>query len=94
MALTTMAASPWAPLVAIAGHHQILLYHTETAQLLGVLPTPDEIAHVLRFSRNGELLLAGGGHAAKSGASNSSTSRQDETCSKSATNWTPPWRPT
>ena len=66
-AITALAASPWAPLVAVAGQQQILLYNTENLQLLGVLPFPEGIAHVLKFSRNGKLLLAGGGHEAKSG---------------------------
>jgi WD40 repeat protein len=66
-AITALAASPWAPLVAVAGQQQILLYNSENLQLLGVLPFPEGIAHVLKFSRNGKLLLAGGGHEAKSG---------------------------
>lgn len=66
-AVTAIAASPWAPLVAVAGQQQIVLYHSETAELLGILPFPEGIAHVLRFSRSGSLLLAGGGHASKSG---------------------------
>jgi hypothetical protein len=66
-ALTALAASPWAPLVAVAGQHQILLYHADTLQLLGVLPFPEGVAHVLHFSRNGSLLLAGGGREGKSG---------------------------
>jgi Planctomycete cytochrome C/Anaphase-promoting complex subunit 4 WD40 domain len=66
-AITALAASPWAPMVAVAGQQQILLYNTESLQLIGVLPFPEGIAHVLKFSRNGKLLLAGGGHEAKSG---------------------------
>jgi len=66
-AVTALAASPWAPLVAVAGQNQISLYNSDTAELLGVLPYPEGVAHVMRFSRNGSLLLAGGGHAAKSG---------------------------
>jgi hypothetical protein len=66
-ALTALAASPWAPLVAVGGQQQVLLYNSDTLELLGVLPFPEGEAHVLRFSRNGSLLLAGGGHAAKSG---------------------------
>jgi WD40 repeat protein len=66
-AVTALAASPWAPLVAVAGQQQVVLYHADTLELLGVLPFPEGEAHVLRFSRNGSLLLAGGGHAAKSG---------------------------
>jgi hypothetical protein len=66
-ATTAIAASPWAPLVAISGQKQILLYHSETGELLGVLPFLEGVPHVLKFSRNGALLLAGGGHGAHSG---------------------------
>lgn len=66
-AVTALAASPWAPLVAVAGQKQIALYHSDTAKLLGVLPFPEGIPHVLKFSRSGSLLLAGGGTGAKSG---------------------------
>lgn len=66
-AVTAMAASPWAPLVAVGGQKQVLLYHTDTLELLGVLPFPEGTPNVLKFSRNGALLLAGGGHAGKSG---------------------------
>ena len=45
----------------------------ETLELLGVLPFPEGTPHVLKFSRNGSLLLAGGGHGGKSGASSSGT---------------------
>src|SRR5690606_6331344 len=65
--VTALCASPWAPLVAAAGQKQILLYHPETAELLGVLPFEEGVPHVLRFSRSGSLLLAGGGHAAHRG---------------------------
>lgn len=66
-ATTAIATSPWAPLVAVAGQKQILLYHSETGELLGVLPFLEGVPHVLKFSRNGALLLAGGGHGAHSG---------------------------
>lgn len=66
-AVTALASSPWAPLVAVAGQKQILLYHSESGELLGILPFPEGLPHVLRFSRNGALLLAGGGHAASTG---------------------------
>jgi len=66
-AVTAIACSPWAPLAAVGGQKQILLYNTDTLELVGVLPFPEGEAHVLRFSRNGGLLLAGGGHAGKSG---------------------------
>ncbi|MGB8168737.1 MAG: c-type cytochrome domain-containing protein [Chthoniobacteraceae bacterium] len=66
-ALTALAVSPWAPLVAIGGQKQILLYHTETFEPLGVLPFPEGLPTIIRFSRNGQLLLTGGGQGGKSG---------------------------
>ncbi len=67
-AVTALACSPWAPLAAVAGQKQIALYNTDTAQLLGILPFPEGIPHILKFSRSGSLLLAGGGIGAKSGS--------------------------
>src|SRR5579863_3321898 len=37
-AITGLAASPWAPLVAVAGQKQVLLFNSDTFELLGVLP--------------------------------------------------------
>lgn len=67
VALTSIAASPWAPLVAIGGQKQIVLYNTDTLELVGVLPFPEGVPYSLKFSRNGGLLLAGGGIGAKTG---------------------------
>lgn len=66
-AVTALAASPWAPLAAVAGQKQIALYNTDTAELLTVLPFPEGVPHVLKFSRSGTLLLAGGGTGGKLG---------------------------
>ncbi|MCI0746223.1 MAG: hypothetical protein L0Y58_12535 [Verrucomicrobia subdivision 3 bacterium] len=66
-ALTGLASSPWAPLAAIAGHKQVLLYNTDTIDLIGVLPYPEGNPAHVQFSRNGKLLLIAGGHAGKSG---------------------------
>lgn len=66
--VTAIATSPWAPLAAVSGQRQVLLYHTGSGELLGVLPYPEGIPHVLRFSRNGALLLAGGGQGSYSGS--------------------------
>ena len=66
-AITAIATSPWAPLVAIAGQKQIVMYHTENDELLGILPFPEGIAQSLRFSRNGAFLIAGGGEHSISG---------------------------
>lgn len=62
-----MAASPWAPLVAVSGHEAVLLYNTDTEEFLGALPFPERTPHVLQFSRDGKLLLAAGGRGAHSG---------------------------
>lgn len=66
-AVTAIASSPWAPLVAVAGQKQVLLYNSDTLELLGVLPFPEGVPYVLKFSRNGSLLLAGGGRGGQSG---------------------------
>jgi hypothetical protein len=66
-AVTALATNPWSPLAAVSGHKQILLYETATLDLAGVLPFPEGQAHVLKFSRNGQLLLAAGGRGAHSG---------------------------
>lgn len=66
-AITSIAVNPWSPLAAVPGQKQVLLYNTATLQLLGVLPYPEGIPQVLKFSRNGSLLMAAGGHAAAQG---------------------------
>ncbi|HVV99007.1 MAG TPA: c-type cytochrome domain-containing protein, partial [Planctomycetaceae bacterium] len=66
-AVTALAASPWAPLAAVSGHKQVFLYHTLENRLVGVLPFPEGTPYVLKFSRNGSLLLAGGGRGGQSG---------------------------
>lgn len=66
-ALTGLASSPWAPLVAVGGQKQVLLYNTDTLELIGIIPfTEGTPAHV-QFSRNGKLLLVAGGRGGKSG---------------------------
>lgn len=66
-AVTALAISPWAPLAAVSGHQQISLWNTATLELLGVLPFPEGQPQILKFSRNGALLLAGGGRGGASG---------------------------
>jgi mono/diheme cytochrome c family protein len=66
-ALIALGASPWAPLVAVGGQKQIILYNTETLQAAGILPFPEGFPAIIRFSRNGKLLLTGGGLGGKSG---------------------------
>jgi len=66
-ACTSIATSPWAPLAAVCGQKQVLLYRTDSRQLVGVLPFPEGRPQVLQFSRSGGLLLAGGGRGGASG---------------------------
>ena len=67
-AINGLAASPWAPLIAIAGQKQILLYNITNLDLLGILPFGEGQPWDLKFSRSGKLLIGGGGHSAKFGA--------------------------
>ena len=66
-AVIALAASPWAPLVAVGSQKQVLLYQGDTMELLGTLPFNNGTPQVLKFSRNGSLLLAGGGRGGQSG---------------------------
>ena len=65
--IVSMAASPRAPIVAVAAQKQVLLYNTDTMELAGVLPFPEGFPEVVKFSRDGRLVIAGGGIGAKSG---------------------------
>jgi hypothetical protein len=70
-AVTGLAASPWAPVIVVAGQKQIALYNSDTLDLLGVLPFRDEQETYqpedVKFSRNGKLIVVGGGHGGKAG---------------------------
>lgn len=63
----SVAASPRAPLVAVGGNKQVLLYNSDTFELLGALPFPEGDIFRLVFSVSGELLLAAGGEEGSSG---------------------------
>jgi WD40 repeat protein len=65
--IMAMASSAWAPVAAVAAHEQILLYNTKDRSYIGSLSFPERIPNVLKFSRNGEFLLAAGGRGAHSG---------------------------
>ena len=65
--VTALASSPWASLTAVSGIKQVLLYNTQTSLLSGALPFPEGTPQILKFSRNGRLLLAGGGRGGASG---------------------------
>lgn len=63
----SIAASPWAPLVAVTGQKQVLLYHSESLELLGILPFSQGQPQLVRFSRSGNLVMAAGGRGGLSG---------------------------
>ncbi len=65
--VTALAASPWAPVVAIGGQGKIRFFNTQNRAPLGFVPFPEGSPQVLRFSRDGALLLAGGGKPVQSG---------------------------
>jgi mono/diheme cytochrome c family protein/ACT domain-containing protein len=62
-----IASSPWAPIIALAVPRQVLLYNSSTLRLEGVLPFPEGTPSSLAFSRNGSILIAGGGRGGKAG---------------------------
>src|ERR1039458_3943276 len=62
-----LAASPWAPLLAVAGHERIYLFNLAKRAPAGELAFPEGIPFVLRFSRDGAILLAAGGRGVESG---------------------------
>jgi WD40 repeat protein len=59
--ISAMAASPWSPLVAVGGQAQVSLYHSDTGELLGVIPFPEGEPQSITFSRDGKLILIAGG---------------------------------
>jgi hypothetical protein len=65
--VTALAASPWAPLVAVAGHERIYLYDLTRRAPAGELAFPEGIPYALRFSRDGSTLLAAGGRGVQAG---------------------------
>lgn len=66
-AILALAASPWAPLVAVGGQKQVLLYNTDNGQLLGVLPFDHGQINCIKFSRNAQFVLVAGGRGGQSG---------------------------
>lgn len=66
-AIAALTASPWAPLLAIGGQEQVVLFHSESGELLGILPFPEGEPQSLKFTRDGRQLLIGGGRHGHSG---------------------------
>ena len=65
--VTAIASNPWSPLVAVGAYKQILLYNGDTQELLGVVPFPEGLPTVIKFSRNGGLLMVAGGRGSATG---------------------------
>jgi WD40 repeat protein len=66
--ITALAVSPTAPLVAVPGSKQVLIFDLTASKLLGGLAFPEGEVHALRFSRDGKVLIAAGGIGGQSGA--------------------------
>src|SRR5262245_14821567 len=59
--VTALAVSPIAPLVAVSGRKQVVLFEGSSQRPSKALAFPEGDIFVLQFSRGGDLLLAGGG---------------------------------
>jgi WD40 repeat protein len=65
--VSALAVSPTAPLAVVAGRKQVLVFDLAANKLLGGVPFPEGEVHALRFSRDGKVLIAGGGVGGQSG---------------------------
>ena len=65
--IRSIAVNPWSPILAIAVPQQVLLYDTKSHALKGVVPFEFGNPEVVRFSRNGALMLMAGGVGGASG---------------------------
>jgi hypothetical protein len=66
-AVLALATSPWAPLAAVGGQKQVILYNTDSGVLLGVIPFEHGQINSIKFSRNGRFILVAGGRGGLSG---------------------------
>ncbi|HVJ80386.1 MAG TPA: c-type cytochrome domain-containing protein, partial [Planctomycetia bacterium] len=67
-AVLALATSPWAPLAAVGGQKQVVLYNTDSGALIGVLPFAHGQINSIKFSRNAKFVLVAGGKGGQSGA--------------------------
>ena len=65
--VSAMAVSPWAPLAAVARSGGVEFINLEDNTNIGNVAFPEGDIFDLKFSRNGELLLAAGGRGAHTG---------------------------
>ncbi|MBX9625123.1 MAG: hypothetical protein K2X82_15055, partial [Gemmataceae bacterium] len=66
-AVLALATSPWAPLAAVGGQKQALLYNTDTGVLAGVLPFEHGQINSIKFTRNARFVLVAGGRGGQQG---------------------------
>jgi hypothetical protein len=66
-AVLALATSPWAPLAAVGGQKQVILYNTDTGALLGFIPFDHGQINSIKFSRNAKFVLVAGGKGGASG---------------------------
>ncbi len=66
-AITAVAISPRDSLIAVSGQRQVVLFSGSDRTPTKALPFPEGDVFAVRFSRDGELLLAGGGIGGESG---------------------------
>ncbi len=63
----SLVSNPWSPYVAVSSPKQVLVYRTKDFALRGVIPFPEGQPETIRFSRNGGLMLIGGGKPGATG---------------------------
>lgn len=63
-----MAASPRAPLIAVAGHEHVRLLDAGTQKQIGALAYPEGQPNIIRFSLDGRVLMVAGGKPVQSGS--------------------------
>ena len=66
-AISALAVSPVAPIAAVSGHRQILIFDLADTKILGALRFAEGDVFALKFSKDGQTLLAAGGVGAESG---------------------------
>jgi len=66
--VVSMATSPRAPLVAVAGHEHVALLDATSQKPLGYLPFPEGQPNVIRFSLDGRVLMVAGGKPVQAGS--------------------------
>ncbi len=66
--ILALDTSPSAPLLAVSGQDHVRLVNTETQETIGHLAFPEGVPHVIRFSRNGTILMVAGGRPVQNGS--------------------------